>query len=48
MKLSNSPNGIDISGHSLGGGMASAASIASGKAAWTFNAAGMNAGTVEK
>nr|CBX82460.1 hypothetical protein EAIL5_3640 [Erwinia amylovora ATCC BAA-2158] len=48
MKLSKSPNGIDISGHSLGGGMASAASIASGKAAWTFNAAGMNAGTVEK
>ncbi|AUX71152.1 hypothetical protein EPYR_03823 [Erwinia pyrifoliae DSM 12163] len=39
---------IDISGHSLGGGMASAASVASGKPAWTFNAAGVNAGTVEK
>ncbi|CAI0946506.1 phospholipase [Serratia ficaria] len=39
---------VDISGHSLGGGMASAASIASGKPAWTFNAAGLNAGTVEK
>ncbi|MEN5280147.1 phospholipase [Serratia marcescens] len=39
---------VGISGHSLGGGMASAASIASGKPAWTFNAAGLNAGTVEK
>ncbi|OJH81900.1 phospholipase [Serratia marcescens] len=41
-------SGIDISGHSLGGGMASAASMASGRPAWTFNAAGLNAGTVEK
>lgn len=40
--------GVDISGHSLGGGMASAASVASGKPAWTFNAAGLNSGTVEK
>lgn len=39
---------VDISGHSLGGGMASAASIASGKPAWTFNAAGLSSGTVEK
>ncbi|WP_172731598.1 phospholipase [Pluralibacter gergoviae] len=39
---------IDISGHSLGGGMASAASLSSGKPAWTFNAAGLNSGTVEK
>lgn len=39
---------VDISGHSLGGGMASATSMASGKPAWTFNAAGLNAGTVEK
>lgn len=39
---------VGISGHSLGGGMASAASMASGKPAWTFNAAGLNAGTVEK
>ena len=38
----------DISGHSLGGGMASAASMASGQSAWTFNAAGLNSGTVEK
>lgn len=43
-KISN----IDVAGHSLGGGMASAASMASGKPAWTFNAAGLNAGTVEK
>ena len=28
--------------------MASAASMASGKPAWTFNAAGLHAGTVEK
>lgn len=40
--------GAGISGHSLGGGMASAASMASGKPAWTFNAAGLNAGTVKK
>ncbi|MGF2652910.1 phospholipase [Serratia marcescens] len=40
--------GAGISGHSLGGSMASAASMASGKPAWTFNAAGLNAGTVEK
>lgn len=39
---------VDISGHSLGGGLASAASIASGKPGWTFNAAGLNSGTVEK
>lgn len=39
---------IDISGHSLGGGMASAASLASGKHAWTFNSSGLNMGTVTK
>lgn len=39
---------MDISGHSLGGGMASAASMASGKPAWTFNAAGLKNGTIEK
>ena len=43
-KISN----IDIAGHSLGGGMASAASLSSGKPAWTFNAAGLNSGTVER
>lgn len=46
-KLSKTPN-IDIAGHSLGGGLASAASLASGKPAWTFNAAGLKSGTVEK
>ena len=45
--IKNSP-AVNISGHSLGGGMASAASIASGKPAWTFNAAGLNPRTVEK
>ncbi|MEX5715333.1 hypothetical protein IC615_13660 [Serratia ureilytica] len=45
-KISKVSN-IDVAGHSLGGGMASATSIASGKPAWTFNAAGLNAGTVE-
>lgn len=39
---------IDIAGHSLGGGLASAASLTSGRPAWTFNAAGLNSSTVEK
>lgn len=47
-RLGGSTTKIDISGHSLGGGLASAASIASGKPGWTFNAAGLNSGTVEK
>ena len=47
LRLKNS-SGVDISGHSLGGGMASVASMASGKPTWTFNAAGLNAGTLEK
>jgi hypothetical protein len=42
------PSGIDITGHSLGGGMASGASSASGSSAWTFNSAGLNGGTVAK
>ena len=46
--LKNFPGKVSIAGHSLGGGLASAAAIASGKPAWTFNAAGLNAGTVEK
>ncbi|CAI0909359.1 Uncharacterised protein [Serratia marcescens] len=45
--ISKTP-GIDITGHSLGGGMASAASMTSGKPAWTFNAAGLNSGTIRK
>ncbi|MEJ8326005.1 phospholipase [Kosakonia sacchari] len=39
---------IDIAGHSLGGGLASAAGMASGQQTWTFNAAGLNHDTVEK
>jgi hypothetical protein len=43
-------NGADVefAGHSLGGGLASAASQASGKDATTFNSAGLNSGTVSK
>lgn len=45
-KLSKSSSPIEITGHSLGGGMASAASVAGGKSATTFNAAGLHANTV--
>ncbi|WP_082022444.1 hypothetical protein [Enterobacter sp. Bisph1] len=47
-KLSRAREKVDVSGHSLGGGLASAAGLASGQATWTFNAAGLNTGTVEK
>ena len=47
-KLSRAQERVDVSGHSLGGGLASAAGMASGQATWTFNAAGLNSGTVEK
>ncbi|HDJ1437906.1 TPA: DUF2974 domain-containing protein [Serratia rubidaea] len=47
-RLKKTSGNVSIAGHSLGGGLASAAAIASGKPAWTFNAAGLNAGTVEK
>jgi type VI secretion system secreted protein VgrG len=40
--------GVDYTGHSLGGGLASAASQASGGDGWTFNAAGLNARTLPK
>lgn len=46
--LKRVPRKVSVAGHSLGGGLASAAAVASGKPAWTFNAAGLNAGTVEK
>ncbi|QRG80034.1 phospholipase [Citrobacter sp. R56] len=46
--LASSGQNIDIAGHSLGGGLASATSMASGKAGWTFNAAGLNSDTVEQ
>ncbi|MBA8867526.1 hypothetical protein FHW11_004722 [Pantoea agglomerans] len=39
---------IDLTGHSLGGGLASAASRSSGKTGWTFNSAGLNSSTVKK
>lgn len=49
VEIGNSLRGdVDISGHSLGGGMASAAAMSSGHPAWTFNAAGLNSGTVQK
>lgn len=47
-KLAMTKQKIDIAGHSLGGGLASATSMASGKAGWTFNAAGLNSKTVTK
>jgi hypothetical protein len=39
---------VTMTGHSLGGGLASAAAIATGRRATTFNAAGLSAGTVEQ
>lgn len=46
--IAQAGSNVDIAGHSLGGGLASAAGVASGKSTWTFNAAGLNSGTVEK
>ncbi|MGF6481943.1 hypothetical protein [Paraburkholderia sp. JPY419] len=45
--LAFSTEPIDITGHSLGGGLCSAASVASGKECWSFNAAGLHPKTVE-
>jgi hypothetical protein len=39
---------VTITGHSLGGGLASAAAIASGKDATTFNAAGLSQNTINQ
>ncbi|MGF1606116.1 MAG: hypothetical protein ACFB22_07220 [Rhodothalassiaceae bacterium] len=39
---------IEITGHSLGGGLASAMSLASGRSATTFNPAGLHPRTVER
>ncbi len=47
-KIKNSTLPIDCTGHSLGGGLASSCSRSSGRPGWTFNAAGLNRGTVEK
>lgn len=38
---------VDFTGHSLGGGLASAAAVASGRPADTFNAAGLHGDTIE-
>ncbi|WP_241495788.1 hypothetical protein [Paraburkholderia monticola] len=38
---------IDLAGHSLGGGLCSAASVASRKDCWSFNAAGLHPKTVQ-
>ena len=46
--ISENGSKADIAGHSLGGGLASAAGMASGQQTWTFNASGLNPGTVEK
>ncbi|MAU52716.1 MAG: hypothetical protein CMN17_10150 [Roseovarius sp.] len=41
-------NRVRFTGHSLGGGLASTAAAASGASAHTFNAAGLNRGTIEE
>jgi len=41
------PGKVNYTGHSLGGGMASAAAVASGDQAYTFNAAGLHENTME-
>ncbi len=45
-RKTNNNRNTYIAGHSLGGGLASAASIMSGFHAYTFNAAGLHPGTV--
>jgi hypothetical protein len=47
-RVGNSGANVDMVGHSLGGGMASAASRASGTSGWTFNSAGLNSSTVTR
>jgi hypothetical protein len=46
--IADTGNSVDFTGHSLGGGMASAASGASGMNATSFNAAGLNEGTITR
>ncbi|BCR03025.1 hypothetical protein DESUT3_00940 [Desulfuromonas versatilis] len=41
------PNGFEISGHSLGGGLTSAASIVTGAKGFSFNAAGLHPNTIK-
>jgi len=45
---SSAPGQVRYTGHSLGGGMASSASVVSGANATTFNAAGLHPSTVER
>jgi len=47
-KLARTDADVTIVGHSLGGGLAAEAAIASGRPADTFNAAGLHQNTIEK
>ena len=47
-RIERSSAPVDTVGHSLGGGLASASSRASGKPGWTYNSAGLKSTTVEK
>lgn len=47
-RLARSNASVTIAGHSLGGGLASAAAIASGRQADTFNAAGLTDRTIDR
>ena len=46
-RLARSDASVTITGHSLGGGLAAAAAVASGREADTFNAAGLNGKTID-
>jgi len=48
MNLNSSYSGISFTGHSLGGGIASAAAAVTGRHATVFNAAGVHANTVTR
>jgi len=47
LEASGRANDVNITGHSLGGGLASAASVASGADAYTFNSAGLHPDTLK-
>ncbi len=47
-KLKRDTLPIDVAGHSQGGGLCATASSVSGKACWSFNAAGLHSQTVER
>lgn len=46
-RLARSDASVTVTGHSLGGGLASAAALASGREADTFNAAGLSGRTID-